>query len=80
MLKKYTVVLLRPDYIAEPYGIDTYTALVEGEGYDDAIKNAQKEVFKADKRDGMWPSEPDDYALVVMFEGHMTPCLYGWQV
>ena len=82
MKAKFTVVLLRPDYITSdtPYGQDIYVALIEADGHDDAVRVAQQEVFKADRKDGLGPDSLDDYALVVMFEGHHSPVLFGWQL
>jgi hypothetical protein len=79
---KFTVILLRPDYMSENYGEDIYVALVEVDDTDCmlALTAAKKEVFKADKRDGLEPNDLDDYALCVMFSGHVQPCLFGWQL
>lgn len=80
---KYTVVLLRPDYMqvdGTPYGQDIYVAHVSGSTPEAAIVAAQKEVFKADKRDGYEPNSPDDYALCVLFAEHIRPLVFGWQL
>ena len=79
---KFTVVLLRPDYMTSdtPYGQDIYVALIEANDCDDAVQAAQQEVFQADRIDGLAPESLDDYALVVMFEGHHVPVLFGWQL
>ena len=79
---KFTVVLLRPDYLSTdtPYGQDIYVALIEADDCDDAVQVAQQEVFKADCEDGLEPDSLDDYALVVMFEGHNSPVLFGRQL
>lgn len=80
---KYTVVLLRPDYIEADgtmYGQDIYVAHVSGNTFYEAIAAAQKEVFKADKRDGYEPDSPEDYALCVLFAEHINPLLLGWQL
>ena len=82
MKAKFTVVLLRPDYITSdtPYGQDIYVGLIEADGCDDAVQVAQQEVFKEDLADGLEPASPDDYALAVMFKGHHAPVLFGWQL
>lgn len=80
---KYTVVLLRPDYIeaeGTTYGQDIYVAHVSGNTFNEAIVAAQEEVFEADKRDGYKPDSPDDYALCILFAGHIKPLLFGWQL
>lgn len=84
-MKDYTVVLLRPDYIAnsavgEGHGLDIYVAAVKADSLKAAEKLAQKQVFKADKKDELEPRSPDDYALCVMFEGHPKVALFGWQL
>lgn len=47
-MKPYTVVLMRPDYLTDNYGMDTYTAHVEEKGILEAIARGQKEAFHAD--------------------------------
>lgn len=79
-MQKYTAVLLRPDYLAEQYGIDTYVATVEADSMKGAVEKAQEEVFQADSADGMHCGSADDYALVLLFHDHITPILYGWQL
>lgn len=76
---KYTVVLIRPDYLADDYGKDIYVASVDAATPVAALKAAQTEVYKADKRDGRKASSADDYALTVMFEEHPKIALFGWQ-
>lgn len=81
MKHKFTVVLLRPDYLAENYGEDTYVALVEVDEDDvlTALDAAQVEAFMADKRARLYAESTSDYALCVMFPGHVQPCMFGWQ-
>lgn len=67
--KSYTVVLVRPDYITDEFGRDVYVAHVHARDEYHAIKVAQREVFRADKKDKMEPNAPEDYALTVLFEG-----------
>jgi hypothetical protein len=83
-MKLFTVVLLRPDYVADDdangFGQDVYVAFVKSRSPKHALNLAQKEVFKADSKDEREPNDPDDYALIVMFEGHHNPILWGWQL
>ena len=44
----FTILLLRPDYMAATYGHDTYLAHVFAEDYPRAIDAARDEVAKAD--------------------------------
>lgn len=80
-MNKYTVVLLRPDYLCNEidYGKEIYVALVEANDTTSAIQAAQSEVFAADLADTLEPASPDDYALCVMFTGHCNAIRYGWQ-
>jgi len=78
-LKKFTIVLLRPDYLASNYGIDidTYTAHVEATTPKNAVREARFEVMEADKRGGAGPMSLEDYAVVLSFEGHLEPVVWG---
>lgn len=81
MLKPYTVVLLKPDYMCRdvPYGQEIYIAnMIMAEGAKAAFKAAQAEAFAADTENGDDPQRPDDYALCVVFEGHCGPRMFGW--
>jgi hypothetical protein len=72
---KYTVMLQRPDYIADPYGVDTYTAFVDEASVAAAVHAARVEVIEADfgsdaefeenGHDGL------DYAVLAIFKGHI---------
>lgn len=75
----YTVVLLRPDYLADDFGTDIYVAQVDAANESDAVSAAQQEAFASDTKDEMEPNAPDDYALCVLFEGRHDPKLFGWQ-
>lgn len=80
-MNKYTVVLLRPDYLCDEvdYGQGVYVALVEANDTTSAIKAAQAEAFAVDLTDALEAASPDDYALCVMFTGHCNAIRYGWQ-
>ncbi len=82
-MKAYTVILLRPDYLCDDgnFGQDVYVALIPAAADAiDALLQAQQEVFTADLSEGCDPESPDDYALVVTFEGIQQPVQYGWQL
>lgn len=66
-MNKYTVLLLRPNYIAADYGLDTYTAHVTADNAVSAVVQAQNEVFVLDHREA---NNPQDYACVGLFDGH----------
>ena len=82
-MKKFTVILLRPDYLASDdaggFGQDVYVAFVEAEHAMAAVVPAQREVFVADTTDELEPESQDDYALVVVLPGHVKPALWGWE-
>lgn len=84
-MKKYTVVLLRPEYLGNrtetPYGQDIYVAIgIEASEAMFAVRIARAEVFNADVREGLKPESASDYKLCVLFEGEHQPKLFGWQV
>lgn len=73
--KAWTVLLLRPDYIADDYGTDTYMTHVEAENAAAAVEAAQTEAYEADhdedeREEGI--GSADDYAVLLVIEGkHM---------
>lgn len=72
---KYTVLLLRPDYIASDYGQDTYLAWVEADDVAEAQVLAQREAYQSD----VPPDDDDydesanrpDYHVLLVVEGHL---------
>jgi hypothetical protein len=83
-VKNFTVILLRPDYLASDdaggYGRDIYVARVKAETPYNAIIEAQAEVWSRDVDDGLAPDDCDDYAPVLVLPGHVKPVLWGWQL
>lgn len=81
MTNKFTVILLRPDYLCDdtPYGQEVYVAYVEANDCSSALKTAQQEVFDVDTAIELEVNDYTDYALCVMFDGFINPCLFGWQ-
>lgn len=75
-MNDYTVVLLFPDYLADDYGKDTYTALVTASDIKHAVEVAQREAFDSNKDS----EDPEDFALVLMFQGHHEPCAFSWSL
>jgi hypothetical protein len=73
-MKKYTVLLLRPDYITDNFGADVYGAYVVADDVDQAIIEAQLDVFRTDNN-GEDP-EPwqdlNDYLPLTVHEGHIS--------
>lgn len=80
-VRKFTVVLERPDYMADEDldGCDIYVGQVRAADSTDAINMARSEVFQADINDKLEPFNPGDYAVIVVFKGHCDACLFGWQ-
>lgn len=65
---KYTVLLLRPDYIADAFGQDTYLAHVEAVDPEEAVEVAQREASDADSDKGF--EDLDDYYPLITLIGH----------
>ena len=70
---KYTVILLRPDYIAGTFGEDTYMATVEADSVSDAQKLAQMDAFELDideeDRGNYADKTSDDYFVIAVIAG-----------
>lgn len=62
-MKKYTLILIVPDYIASSFGSDFEVLHVEADTFLKAVAEGQKLVAKGVGAD------PSDYALVAGFEG-----------
>lgn len=85
----YTVVLLYPDWAADQYGEDSYTAKVRlpRPSVQGAIEAAQIQAFEAwaagqhEKPDELIEQgkSPFDFFALVVFEGHHDPVGWGWQ-
>lgn len=75
-MNKYTVLLLRPDYIADPYGQDTYLAHVEALSVVSAQEMAQREAYQTDGFFDDVDHDPvstcADYSVLAVFEGHLN--------
>lgn len=76
---KYTVLVQRPDWIADPYGLDTYLAHVEADKVIEAQGMAREQAWEADNVDNDEPVDEDDqynqtqaYAILAVFEDHLT--------
>lgn len=75
-MKKYTVLVLRPDYIASDYGQGTYLAHVEAVDVLTAQEDAQRLAYQAD----VPPDDDDydesayrpDYYVLAVFEGYLN--------
>jgi hypothetical protein len=65
---KYTVLLLYPDYLAEPYGQDTYLAHVVEENGFLAGREAQR-IVAGIQRDNIVSAE--DFHIRAVFAGHL---------
>lgn len=62
---KYTVLLLRPDTIANPFGQDTFLAHVEAEDVELAVEAAQADAAEADGLD-----DSTSYHPLLVIAGH----------
>lgn len=69
--ERWTVLLLRPDYLASDYGTDTYLAHVEAESASAAVYAAQQEVAGIDSAaDGIDVDRCTDYVPLLCIRGH----------
>lgn len=62
----YTVLVLRPDYMATNYGQDTFLAHVEAAGPAQAQRIARREAAAADRSE----VSSEDYYTLLLIEGH----------
>lgn len=70
--RKFTVLLNRPDYLANEFGKDTYLAYVEARDIELAQEMAQLQASNADCQSDAEREDanPEDYAVLAVFEGH----------
>lgn len=74
-MNNYTVLLLRPDYIADEFGKDTYLAHVVANGPALAAEKAQMEAWVTDNGgpdeiENDADGEPSDYCVLFATLGH----------
>lgn len=80
---RFSVLLLRPDYVAEQYGTDTYLAHVTAQSVDDAIEAARREVVEVDSPteagQAAWPYtvSPNDYHVLLVAKGFINDLSTG---
>ncbi len=65
-MKKYTVLMLLPDTVAENYGEETYLDWTEAETPKEAIAAAQKHAAQAME----WYVPTEDFFVLFACEGH----------
>jgi len=73
-MKKFTVLLLYPDYIASQYGEETYLSHVLAMDIQAAVKHARKDAF--------WDNRPDatdgtDFDVLFVAKGHIDNLYEG---
>ena len=71
-MNKYTVLLLRPDYMADEFGKDTYLAHVMADGAEQAQVLAQVAAWIANNEDNddADPADQLDYHVLFVALGH----------
>lgn len=75
MNKKYTVLLLYPDYMGSdnPRGFETFLAHVLADNPAAAVFAGRKQAAGANNDDhGDDFADPDDFAILAVFKGHLT--------
>lgn len=72
--RKFTVLVLKPDYIANAFGQDTFLAYVEAYEVAAAQELAQLQASNADCNTDAEREDanPEDYHILSVFEGHHT--------
>lgn len=70
MIKPYTVLLLRPDYMTDNYGQDTYQSWVLAVDVAAAIRAAQEGANASDAAGVEELGSPEDYFVLAVYEGH----------
>lgn len=74
MTHKFTVLLLRPDYLADEFGKDTCTSFVciDEDDPDQAFLAAQQEALSRDLDEAQaLHTDPDDYYPLFVCRGHI---------
>lgn len=74
---KYTVILLRPDYIADTFGQDTYMDHVEAPTPADAVDEARVRAVSIDYGADVTEPQPEDYLALAVFAGHLDDLTPG---
>lgn len=74
---RYTVILLRPDYIADAFGQDTYMDHVEATTPAGAVDEARTRGVSLDYGDDVADATPDDYFALAVFAGHLDDLTPG---
>jgi len=79
-MNQYTVVLAVPDYIADNFGQDTYIASISNvDDPHEAVRLAKQEAATHWEDDGYDVDDPEDFSLLVSFEGLPSTSLHGFQ-
>ena len=79
-MNPYSVLLLRPDSIADEFGKDTYLAHVVANGAADAVRAARAEASASDHQeddDDDGPIPPKDYHVLFCCLGHQEDLSVG---
>jgi len=67
---KYTVLLLRPDYIADTFGQDTYMDHVEATTPAGAVDETRTRAIALDYGEDKDEAIPEAYFVLAVFAGH----------
>lgn len=70
MQKRYSVLLLYPDYVAEQYGEEIFYNFVKADSVSMAIKQAQRNAFESNELVIGDDGELEDFAVLLVIEGH----------
>lgn len=72
--KKYSVLLLYPDYMTSDSGKETYYTFIDAANADEAIKRAQKEMAAANDD---YEVNPEEFFCLMVAVGEHPMAIYG---
>ncbi len=81
-MKTFSVIVLRPDYLANPdhEGCDIQLSHVLANDAAAAAEGGRRDVFDKDVANQLAPDDPSDYMVLLVTHDLISPALYGWQL
>lgn len=80
-MKKFSVLLLYPDYIATNYGHETFYVCVEADDVDQAVLKAREDAVRSNSDGGEDTEElmlyKEDFHVLLALEGYHPALEYG---
>lgn len=75
-MRKYTVILLYPDYIADQFG-EVFTGHIMADDADSVIPLAAKECLELNDLLDTYPDAIPDFVTIAVYAGHLEPESWG---